>query len=87
MIYLSYKVGDEMDYSVLLAFVGGLLILSLIYICIINVIRDKNKDLEIELLMLKEKYDNEYKDKYNRLIEENRELKKYKTIYEFSNKK
>ena len=76
-----------MDYSVLLGFVGGLLILSLIYICIINVIRDKNKDLEIELLMLKEKYDNEYKDKYNRLIEENRELKKYKTIYEFSNKK
>lgn len=65
------------------------LIISLIFISIISVHRDRNMDLQMRLSSLKAEYDERYKERINGLVNENIELKKYKTLYELeiSNKR
>ena len=72
-----------------LAYLGVAIIISLIFVTIINLLRDKNMELQIELASLKSEYDEKYEEKYQKLKEENVDLKKYKTLYELevSNRK
>ncbi len=65
-----------------LSYVGVGLIISLIFIVITMIQRDRYVELQVKLSLLKDEYEEKYKEKYNRLIDENIELKKYKTLYE-----
>lgn len=65
-----------------LAYLGVAIVVSLVFVVIINLYRDKNMDLQLRLSSLKDEYDEKYKEKYDKLKAENMELKKYKTLYE-----
>ena len=73
----------------IISYIGVALIISLIFICINELYRDKNMELQFKINNLKKDYDELYLDKINKLKEENIDLKKYKTLYELeiSNKK
>ena len=73
----------------IISYIGVALIVSLIFICINELYRDKNMELQFKINNLKKDYDELYLDKINKLKEENIDLKKYKTLYELeiSNKK
>ena len=66
----------------LLNYIGVSIIISLIFISINGMYRDKNLELQIKLSNLKKEYDELYKEKIDKLNKENNELKKYKTLYE-----
>lgn len=57
------------------------IVLSIIYIAIIQLHRDRNIDLQIKMESLKPDYEEKFKGKYKDLIKENGELQKYKTLY------
>ena len=68
-----------------LGYIGLAIVLSIIYIAIIQLHRDRNIDLQIRIESLKSDYsdyEEKFEEKYKNLIKENSELQKYKTLYE-----
>ena len=66
----------------LINYIGVAIIISLIFISINGIYRDRNIELQLKLSNLKKEYDELYKEKINILKKENIDLKKYKTLYE-----
>ncbi len=67
-----------------LGYIGLSIVLSIIYIAIIELHRDRNIDLQIKMELLKSDYEEKFKEKYKDLIKENKELHNYKTLYELT---
>lgn len=65
-----------------LGYIVVAIVLSIIYIAIIQLHRDRNIDLQIKMESLKSDYEEKFEEKYKDLIKENSELQKYKTLYE-----